>query len=110
MEGTNTFHVIRYKYITLDLRKEISFSKIVCAFRPEKSDPNRTRITVAGQHTIYPGNFGTKNVALDLFKLLLNSILSHKGANFVTFDIKNFYLQTPLDHTEYVCIKLDDIH
>ena len=42
-------------------------------------------------------------------KLLLNSVLSRKGAKFVTFNIKNFYLQTPLDRPEYVCIKLADI-
>ena len=47
--------------------------------------------------------------SLDLLKLLLNSVLSRKGAKFVTFDIRNFYLQTPLDRSEYVRIKLSDI-
>ena len=42
-------------------------------------------------------------------KLLLNSVLSRKGSKFVTFDIRNFYLQTPLDRPEYVRIKLADI-
>ena len=42
-------------------------------------------------------------------KLLLNSVLLRKGATFVTFDIRNFYLQTPLDRPEYVRIKLADI-
>ena len=42
-------------------------------------------------------------------KLLLNSILSCKGAKFVTFNIRNFYLQTLLDRPEYVRIKLADI-
>ena len=46
---------------------------------------------------------------MDLLKLLLNSVLSCNGAKFVTFDIKNFYLQPPLDRLEYVCINLDDI-
>ena len=47
--------------------------------------------------------------SLDLLKLLLNSILSRKGATFVTFDIKSFYLQTPLDRPDDVRIKLADI-
>ena len=28
---------------------------------------------------------------------------------FVSFDLKNFYLQTPMDRSKYVCIKLSDI-
>ena len=50
VEGTNTFHPIRYENIPLYQRKEIAFSKVVCTFRPDKSDPNRTRITIAGQN------------------------------------------------------------
>ena len=74
----------------------------MCTFRPNKSDPNRTRITIAGQNITYPGDVGTRTASLDLIKLLINSVLSRKGAKFVTFDIKNFYLQTPLDRPEYV--------
>ena len=109
MNDTDTFHVIRYEDIPIDRRKGISFSKIVCTFRPEKSDPNRTRITIAGQNITYPGDVGTKTASLKLIKLLLNSILSRKGAKFVTFDITHFYLQTPLDQPEYVRIKLNHI-
>ena len=36
-------------------------------------------------------------------------MLSHKGTKCVTFDIKNLYLQTPLDRQKYVRIKLSDI-
>ena len=81
VEGTNTFHPIRYEDIPLDRRKEIAFSKVVCTFRPEKSDPNRTRITIAGQNINYPGDVGTKTASLGLVKLLLNRVLLRKGAN-----------------------------
>ena len=47
--------------------------------------------------------------SLDLLKLLLNSVLSCKGAKFLTFYIKNFYLQTPIYRPEYVRIKIADI-
>ena len=109
MEGTNTFHPIRYENMPLDRRKEIAFSKVVCTFRPDKADPNCTHITIAGQNIKYPGDIGTKTASLDLVKLLLNSVLSHQGAKFVTFDIRNYYLQTPLDRPEYIRIKLSDI-
>ena len=42
-------------------------------------------------------------------KLVFNSILLRPGAEFTTFDICDFYLQTPLDRPEYACIKLSDI-
>ena len=106
---TNTFHAIHYKDIPLDRQKGIALSKVVCTFRPEKSDPNRTRITIAGQNIKWHGYVGTKTASLDLMKLLLNSFLSRKVAKFVNFDIKNFYLQTPLDRPEYVRIKLSEI-
>ena len=109
VQETNTFHDIRYDGIPLDRQKGIYFSKVVCTFRPEKSDPNITHITIAGQNIKNPGDVGTKTASLDLLKFLLNSVLSRKGAKFVTFDIKNFYLQTLLDRPEYVRIKLDDI-
>jgi hypothetical protein len=57
----------------------------------------------------YPGNVGTNTASLELVKLLLNSILSRKGARFSTIDLKNFYLDTPMHDPEYVCIKLSDI-
>ena len=81
VKGTNTFHTICYNNIPLDRQKGIASSKFVCTFCPEKSDPNRTRITIAGHNIKYPGNVGTKTASLDLLKLLLNIVLSRKGAN-----------------------------
>ena len=40
---------------------------------------------------------------------MMNSVLSRKGAKFITYDIRNYYLETPLDCPEYVKIKLTDI-
>ena len=47
-------------------------------------------ITITGNNNIYPGNGGTKTASLNLQKLELNSVLSRKGAKFLTFDIKIF--------------------
>ena len=109
MKGTKTFHVIRYEDIPPDRRKAIAFSKVVCTFRPEKADPNRTRITIAGKNIRYPGDVGIKTAPLDLVNPPLTIFLSRKGTKFVTIDIKNFYLQKMLDRPEYVRIKLDEI-
>jgi hypothetical protein len=82
---------------------------VVCEVRPEKDDPDRTRITIGGSRICYPGDVGTNTASLELFKLLLNSVLSRKGARFSTIDLKNFYLDTPMPDPEYVRIKITDI-
>ena len=42
-------------------------------------------------------------------KLLFNSVVSTKGAKFMTMDISNFYLITPLKRPEYIRMKMSDI-
>jgi hypothetical protein len=42
-------------------------------------------------------------------KMLFNSVISTKGARFMTMDISNFYLMTPLHHPEFIHVKLSDI-
>jgi hypothetical protein len=106
---TNTICLINYNDIPLHKRKEICHTMVICKVRPEKDDPDRTRITIGGNRICYPGNVGTNTALLELVKLLLNSILSRKGARFSTINIKNFYLDTPMPNPEYVCIKISDI-
>ena len=74
--------------------------------KPHKEDPNCTCITVAGSQICYPGYVGTPTGSLHLIKLIINSVLSRCNARLV---LKNFYLQTPMDRSEYVRIKLSDI-
>ena len=52
---------------------------------------------------------GTPTGSLELVKLIINSVLSRRNARFFSFDLKKIYLQTPMDRSEYVCIKLSDI-
>ena len=82
---------------------------VVCEVKPHREDPNQTRITVAGSQICYPVDVGTPTSSLDLIKLVINSFLSRRNARFVCFDLKQFYLQTPMERSEYVCIKLSDI-
>ena len=44
-----------------------------------------------------------------LVKIMLNSVISTPGAKFMSIDIKNFYLATPMDRYEYLKLKLCDI-
>ena len=70
--------------------------------------PNK-RASWALRRICYPGDVGTKTAPLELVKLMINSVLSRQGAKFCTFDISNFYLQTPLDRPEYIKIKITDM-
>jgi hypothetical protein len=46
---------------------------------------------------------------MTLFKILLNSIISTKNAQCVTVDIKDFYLNMPMERYEYMKLKMEDI-
>ncbi len=107
--GTNTFFRIDYNNIPLHKRKEICPTMIVCEVQPDKDDPNHTQTTIVGNRICYPGNVGTNTASLELLKLLLNSVLSQKGARFSSIDLKNFYLDTAMPKPEYICIKILDI-
>jgi hypothetical protein len=107
--GTNTFFLIDYQDILFHKRKEICQTMVVCKVRPEKNDPDRTRITIGGSRICYPGNIGTNTALLELIKLILSSVLSRKGARFSTINLKNFYLDTPMPDPEYIHVKISDI-
>ena len=43
----------------------------------------------------------TPTASMITIKLLFNSVISAPGAYFMTIDIKDFYLNTPLERPEY---------
>ena len=57
----------------------------------------------------YPGDYGTPTVNLLTVKLLLNSVVSTPNAKFMTINIKDFYLYTPMSRYEYMRLKLSDL-
>jgi hypothetical protein len=46
---------------------------------------------------------------MTLFKIILNSIISTKGAKCMTINLKDFYLNTPMKRSEYMRLKMTDI-
>ena len=42
-------------------------------------------------------------------KLLLNCVISTPGAKFITIDIKDFYLNTPMSYCKYMQLKLSNL-
>ena len=86
--------------------KDVTYGSFVCTICPKKKEKNRTRFTVGGDKINYPGRVETPTADMLVAKILFNSVISTKGAKFMTADISNFYLNTPLKRPEYVRLSL----
>lgn len=95
---TNTVHFIFPHEVSKG--KIPTCLKIVAANRPAKANPKRVRWTAGGNRTVHLGDKSTKTA--DTFKLLANSVISTDKAQFMSIDIKNFHLNTPLLTHEHV--------
>jgi hypothetical protein len=89
--------------------KDVTFRQFVCKVRPEKAEPNQTRFTVGGDRINYLSKVATLTAETSVAKMLFNSVISTKGACFMTMDISNFYLMTPLHCPKFIHVKLSDI-
>ena len=106
-KGSNCMNFIHREQVPKGIN--ITYARLVVDYRPVKSDPNRTRVAVGGNLLTYEGKLYTETSEIISTKMLLNSVLSTKGARFMTIDIKNFYLGTLMDVYGYMKIKYDTI-
>ena len=88
--------------------RDVTYATFVLDYCPLKSEPYRVRITVGGDKLSYPFDSGSPAANMVETKLLLNSVISNssKGARFMTLDIKDYFLATPMDRKEYMRVKL----
>lgn len=105
VEGTDTMFFI--PHTALPAGRKPTYTRVVVDERPQKADPYRVRVTVGGDRIDYPGNVSTPTADITTAKLVFNSTISTPGAKFMTVDIKNFYLGTPMERYEYMWIPLD---
>jgi len=59
----------------------------VCTVRPEKAEHNQTQFTVGGEKINYMGKEATPTVGMLVAKMLFKSIISTKGAHFMTIEV-----------------------
>ena len=109
IKGTNTIRFIPKAKVPKDRHKDITYGTFVCTVRPEKKEPNRTRFVVGGNKINYPGEVATPTADMLVAKILVNSTISTKHAKFMTMDISNFYLNTPLKRPEFLRLNIKDI-
>jgi hypothetical protein len=108
--GINTIIFIKRNQVPHARAKDVTYGLITTLIQPEKIDePNRTRLVAGGDRVHYPGDAGTPTADLLTIKILLNSIISTPNAKFMTMDIKDFYLNTPMARYEYMQLRLSDI-
>ena len=100
VDVTNTFIFIYKNEAPTDIWKDVTYGRICANYRPEKTDPYRIRLSVGGNLIKFPGDCGTPTADMITVKLLLNSTILTKGSKFMTIDISNFYLNTPMERPE----------
>ncbi len=99
---TNPIEFIFQHTVLADRKRDITYGQFVCTVRPEKAEPNQMRFTVRGDRINYPGKEATPTAQMLVAKMLFNSIISTKSAQFMTMDISNFYLVTLLHHAKFI--------
>jgi hypothetical protein len=108
--GTNTIICIRNDQVPKARSKDMTYGLITCLIQPKKLDkPNRTRLVAGGDRVHYPGDAGTPIANLLTIKILINSIISTTGPKFMTMDIKDFYLNTPMARYKYMQLRIVDM-
>jgi hypothetical protein len=89
--------------------RHATYACFLATERPHKAETKRVRLTVGGNLVHYPDKVSTPTADLSTVKLLLNSVISTPGARFITFDLKEFCLGTPMIRKEYMRIPLASI-
>jgi hypothetical protein len=98
--GTDTCFFIKLTNIPKD--RNITYGKIVCDYKPHKTEKERVRLTVGGDKLDYSGDIATSTADITTFKILINSSLSTEDSAMMMMDIKNYYMGTPLPWFEYM--------
>ena len=104
IKGTNTIYFIDRSAIPKG--RKPTYLRVVAAMRPEKENPRCIRWTAGGDKVDYPHDVSIKTADLTTAKLLINKVVSTPNAMFLTADLKDFYLGTPMTRYEYMRITI----
>ena len=102
IKGTIIIYFIYYAFIPKGCRSDITYGRIVVDYRPQKTEPNRTRLTVGVNLINYTGNVSTPTADTTTTKIVINSTISTPKAKYMVGDVNNFYLGTTMNRYEYL--------
>jgi hypothetical protein len=105
--GTETMAYIRHD--ALPTGRKATYARFVATEWPHKTEKKRVRLTVGVNLIHYPDKVSTPSADLTTVNILLNSVISTPRARFATFDLKDFYLGTPMLQKEYMRIAITSI-
>ena len=102
--STDTIEFIQKNEVPLG--RKVTYGNFVCDHRPLKTEPYRVRLTVGGDRLEYDSDAGSPAASLVETKLTINSTISdaHRGARFMSADLKDFFLATTMKDPEYMRI------
>ena len=105
VQSTDTINFIQSHEVPKN--KNVTYTSFVLDYWPLKLEPNRVRITVGGDRLNYTLDAGSPAENLLETKLLINSTISDasKSAQFMSADLKDFFLATPMEGDEYMKVK-----
>ncbi len=108
--GTNTIVFIKKNQVPQNRAKDVTYGLITCLIRPEKiEEPNQTRLVMGGNRVHYLGNAGTSTADLLTVTLLINSTISTPNAKYMTMEIKDFDLNTPMACYKYMQLQITNM-
>ena len=109
LTGTNTMKFVDPNALPKGIK--CTYLSLVCAYRTEKEQLYRVRGVVGGDRLEYDGDCSTKTAALDTVKLHLNHVISTPNGRHATTDVKDFYLNTPMEEKDWVYLRIpvDDV-
>jgi hypothetical protein len=74
IQGTNTCFFVELSNVPKD--RNITYGKLVCDHKPNKTGKERFRLTVGGDRIDYIGEVATSTADITTFKILINSTQS----------------------------------
>lgn len=88
--------------ISFDRRKDVTYTRIVVAYKLYKRKKDCLQITVGSDQITCVIDTSAPTADLPTIKFLWNSVLSTPGAKCFTMDVSNFYLGTPVKCPEFM--------
>ena len=102
VKGNDAIHFVPRS--SINKYKKVAYANMICDHRPLKTKVNRVRLTIGGDVLDYPGDKSSPASSLMEEKLVIKLVIidSHLGANFMSLDIKDYFVQYFLDDPEYL--------
>ena len=105
VSGWNTILFVPKSQLPQDWN--VTYWRIVCDIKPQKSVTQKIRLTVRGNLIDYPGEIATPSVYITWAKTLVNSTVSTPDAIFVCVDISIFSSQHTNAPLKYINLPFD---